>query len=265
MTVAMSRHLVRIAILAGHWLLPCRPLQCQPCSASQANRSLALIYRLILLLLSAACRPAADRLYFELKLPPGFQSGHLCARGCELTHLQFFQSTNFMKLFTPYLIAACALIYWPTASFSHIVLENKTAAAGSTYKAVFQVGHGCSGSPTTAIAVQLPAGFQAAKPYPKAGWALAVEPNKLISWTANTKETALQSAHFDEFILRGKLPDTAGPLWFKVLQTCENGNNNWADVPATGTSTQGLKSPAALLEVIAPSAPAAAMPAEHKH
>jgi periplasmic copper chaperone A len=171
-------------------------------------------------------------------------------------------------LLTTKLIAACALIYWPAASFAHIVLESKTAAAGSTYKAVFQVGHGCNGLPTTAIAVQLPAGFQAVKPYPKAGWALAIEPNKLVTWTATTKDAALQNAHFDEFVLRGKLPDAAGPLWFKVLQSCDDGaskgSNNWAEVPAAGVLTKDLKSPAALLEVIAPST-TAAKSAEHKH
>lgn len=171
-----------------------------------------------------------------------------------------------MKLFnTTKLIAIYTLIYWPTASFPHIVLENKTAVAGSVVKTVFQVGHGCSGSPTTAIAVQIPSGFQGVKPYPKAGWALVIEANKLVTWTALTKEAVLQNTHFDEFILRGKLPDAAGSMWFKVLQSCENANNNWAEVPVTGASTEGLKSPAVLLEVIAPAVPVAAMPLEHKH
>ena len=170
-----------------------------------------------------------------------------------------------MKLFTPHLIAACALIYWPAASFSHVVLENKTATTGSTYKAVFQVGHGCSGSPTTGIAVQIPPGFEAVKPHAKAGWTITAQGTTSVTWVAASKEAALPSAHFDEFILRGKLPSVAGPLWFKVLQTCENGNNNWSEVPAAGVSTKGLKSPAALLEVIAADTPLAAMPAEHKH
>ncbi len=132
-------------------------------------------------------------------------------------------------------------------------------------RAVFQVGHGCNGSSTTAIAVQIPPGFQAAKPYAKAGWALAIEPNKLITWTALSNEAALQNAHFDEFVLRGKLPEAAGPLWFKVLQSCESGSNSWVEVPATGTSTQGLKSPAALLEVTAPGKALSAGVTEHKH
>lgn len=163
-------------------------------------------------------------------------------------------------------IAACAVTAAAMPAFSHIVLENRAAAAGSTYKAVFQVGHGCNGSSTTAISVQIPQGFQGAKPYPKAGWTLSAQSGKLakpyadhgkqvtedvtlVTWTAASKDAALKETYFDEFLLRGKLSDTAGPMWFKVLQTCESGSNNWNEVPASGTSTQGLKSPAALLEV----------------
>ena len=160
-------------------------------------------------------------------------------------------------------------------AFSHIVLENKTALAGSTYKAVFQVGHGCQGAATTGVSVQIPAGFQGAKPYPKAGWTLTTQSAKLakpydshgkpvtedvsvVSWTAASKEAALQDAHFDEFTLRGMLPEAGGPLWFKVLQTCENGRNDWSEIPAAGASPKGLKFPAVLLQVTGPETAAAA-------
>ena len=173
-------------------------------------------------------------------------------------------------------------------AFSHIVLETSTAPAGSNYKAVFQVGHGCQGAATTGITVWIPAGFQGAKPYPKAGWTLAVKQEKLakhhdnhgkpvtedvsvVSWTAGSKDAALQDAFFDDFMLRGKLPETAGPLWFKVLQTCEKGRLDWSDVPAADASSKGLKFPALLLEVTGPetavaagSAPAHA-PGAHQH
>lgn len=163
-------------------------------------------------------------------------------------------------------MATSAICMLAMPAFSHIGLEEKSAAAGSTYKAVFQVGHGCQGSATTGVSVQIPAGFQGAKPYPKAGWTLSTKLGKLakpydnhgkqvtedvtvVSWTAASKEAALRDAYFDEFMLRGKLPETAGPLWFKVLQTCESGSLDWSDVPAAGASAKGLKSPAALLEV----------------
>jgi periplasmic copper chaperone A len=164
------------------------------------------------------------------------------------------------------MIAAGAIAACAAPAFAHIVLETTSAPAGSSFKAVLQVGHGCQGSATTGVTLQVPAGFQGAKPYPKAGWTLAVKSGKLakpyeshgkqvtedvtqISWTAASKDAALQDAWFDEFAVRGKLPEAAGPLWFKVLQTCDNGSADWSEVPASGTSTQGLKSPAPLLLV----------------
>jgi copper(I)-binding protein len=47
------------------------------------------------------------------------------------------------------------------------------------------------------------------------------------------------------------VPATPGTLWFKVLQTCDTGVADWAQVPASGSSTAGLKSPAAKLNVVA--------------
>lgn len=159
---------------------------------------------------------------------------------------------------------------------AHVVLDQPGAPAGSTTKVALRVSHGCEGAPTTGVAVQIPAGFQGARPQPKAGWTLAVRREKLaapytshgktvtedvveIRWTAAGREAALPDSQFDEFVLLGGLPGTAGPLWFKVLQTCETGQNDWSQVPASGTSTKGLKSPAVLLDV----QPAA--PAHHAH
>ena len=164
------------------------------------------------------------------------------------------------------IIAACAFCVYVNTAFSHISLEQKSAVAGSTYKAVFQVSHGCQGSATTAISVQLPPGFQNAKPYPKPGWTLTTATSKLtqpynnhgkpvtdevteINWTASSKEAALQDAYFDEFMLRGKLPDAAFPLWFKVLQTCENGKADWSQIPTGKNPAQKLEFPALRLEV----------------
>jgi uncharacterized protein YcnI len=158
---------------------------------------------------------------------------------------------------------------------AHVVLEVPSAVAGSYYKAVLTVGHGCQGQATHTVVVRLPAGFKGAKPMPKPGWSVALRREPLaqpyashgrqvtedtaeVTWTAQTPEAPLADAHFDEFVLRGQLPDAAGPLWFKVRQLCAQGQLDWAEVPASGNSTQGLKAPAALLEVL----PAQA---EHHH
>jgi periplasmic copper chaperone A len=168
-------------------------------------------------------------------------------------------------------IAAIAISISATAAFPHIVLDQSTAPAGSSYRAVFKVGHGCEGLPTTGIVVQIPPGMQGAKPMPKAGWALAVRRDTLaqpytshgktitedvteVRWTAQSADAALPEAFYDEFVLRASLPSSPGALWFKVVQTCaldgKTGSNAWTQVPAQGTSTKGMKSPAALLEVL---------------
>jgi uncharacterized protein YcnI len=188
----------------------------------------------------------------------------------------FLKDFAMASLFTIKSIAACAVLAWAAPAFAHIVLENKNAPVGSSYKAVFLVGHGCQGSATTGVAVQIPSGFLGAKPYPKPGWTVSTQLGKLaqpydshgrqvtedvtlVSWKAANREAALPDAFFDEFVLRGRTPEAAGPLWFKVLQTCENGSNDWREIPASGTATRGLKTPAVLLQVV----PAAS--AHHHH
>lgn len=163
-----------------------------------------------------------------------------------------------------------------TAAFPHIVLDEPAALSGRSYKASLRVGHGCDGAPTTAIRVQIPAGFTDAKPMPKAGWVLSTKVSKLavpydnhgkkviedvseITWTAASKDNWLPEAYYEEFVLRGGLPSAGGAMWFKVLQTCDKGSNDWSQVPTSGTDTKGLKMPAALLDII-PSGNA-----EHQH
>jgi uncharacterized protein YcnI len=70
-----------------------------------------------------------------------------------------------------------------------------------------------------------------------------------ISWRAAQRDAWLADAHYDEFIVRGRLPASTGPVWFKVLQTCETGQLDWSQIPAKGTDTQGLKTPAARLDL----------------
>lgn len=163
-------------------------------------------------------------------------------------------------------LMACTLATLSSWAHAHVVLSEPKAVAGSYYKATLRVTHGCNGSPTRGLVVQVPDGFQAAKPQPKTGWVIATRKAKLakpyashgktvtddvveLRWSAATQDAALPDEQFDEFAFMGRLPAQAGPLWVKVLQSCENGQSDWSDIPAQGTSTRGLKSPAALLEV----------------
>ena len=133
------------------------------------------------------------------------------------------------------LIAVLAIITPASAVFGHVVLEDQTALAGRSYKAVLKVGHGCEGSPTTAMRVTIPAGFMGAKPMPKAGWKLDIKTAKLavpydsygkqvaedvseITWTATSKDSWLPEAHYDEFVMRGGLPKKDGAMSSKCCK-----------------------------------------------
>jgi uncharacterized protein YcnI len=165
-------------------------------------------------------------------------------------------------------LAAAALIALGHAlpARAHATLEQPSAVAGSYHKAVVMIGHGCEGQATHTVRITVPAGFNGAKPQPKPGWTLAIQREKLaqpylshgkeitdtvtqVTWTADSAAAQLPDAQYDEFVLRGQLPATPGPLWFKVQQLCPSGQLDWAEVPASGTSTKGLKSPAVLLNV----------------
>ncbi|MCX7239377.1 MAG: YcnI family protein [Burkholderiales bacterium] len=163
--------------------------------------------------------------------------------------------------------AASILLAVAGASSAHIVLQDGAAAAATSYRATLRVGHGCEGTATTALSVTIPEGFTGAQPMPKPGWNVSTRSGTLtkpyvshgktytegvleITWTAKSPEYYLPEAYYDEFVLRGTTPAAPGALWFKVVQTCEKGSNPWTDVPANGTSTKGMKFPAALLEVL---------------
>ncbi len=165
------------------------------------------------------------------------------------------------------IIAVNALCMLASPAFSHVTLEYQVANASSYYKATFKVGHGCGSSPIRQIIVNIPPGVQGAKPMPKAGWAIDVARDKLaqpvtangntvtedvsrITWTAKTKDDYLPANFYDEFVLQGKLPAAAGPLYWAVSQVCEDGRTDWVETPKAGQKLSDLKSPAALLDVL---------------
>jgi len=156
--------------------------------------------------------------------------------------------------FTLRTFAAVAALAGASASFAHITLPPGGATAGSDYEAAFRVGHACTGAKaTTGVTVRLPKGFSLSDAQARKGWKLDVSKSGdgEVRWTADSADTALPTAERAEFIVRGKLAATPGPLYFKVLQTCDNGSADWAQLP-TGAVGEKLEYPAARLDVLAP-------------
>lgn len=146
-------------------------------------------------------------------------------------------------------------------ALAHVTLEKGEAPVGSTYKAVFRVPHGCEGSPTNVVRIQIPEGVISIKPMPKAGWTLekvrgkyaktydyygtpTSEGVKEIVWSGGN----LGDDEYDEFVLRGFLAGdfkVGEMLYFPVVQECPEGKaERWIEVPAAGQTSDDLELPA---------------------
>lgn len=173
-------------------------------------------------------------------------------------------------------VAACALLVAAGSAFSHVTLQDQVAAAQSNYRAVLRVGHGCSGAATTSIRVSVPAGFSSSQPMVKPGWKISTvvgplaEPVQMhgktitegvqeITWTVKDSADALPDAYYDEFVFKTTTPKKPGAYWFKVVQTCVKGSNEWVQIPAAGQDAHSLNMPAARLDVLD------VQPAGHEH
>lgn len=171
--------------------------------------------------------------------------------------------------FTIPAVAALALAaVVPTFSQAHVTLEVQQAAAGSTYKAVLRVPHGCAGAPTNTVRVKIPDGATGVKPQPKPGWQLSTVKGKLakpipdghggtitegvveIAWSGGN----LPDDNYDEFVFRMGLPKTPDvTLYVPVVQECPQGAaERWIEIPAAGQKADDLKSPAPQLKLTAP-------------
>jgi uncharacterized protein YcnI len=156
-------------------------------------------------------------------------------------------------------IMACAM-----PAHAHVGLQIPTSPAGSSYKAILQVPHGCDGAATTAIKVRIPEGYFNVKPLPKAGWTITSvkgpyqKPHELhgsqvtegvteISWTGGE----LPDDHFDEFAFRGTLAGDLSEgtvLYFPTVQVCSTAEEAWIDV----TGEADADKPAPTLTVTPP-------------
>ncbi len=165
------------------------------------------------------------------------------------------------------LLAGIAFLALSVPASAHVSLETGMASWGSYYKAVFRVPHGCEGSATTRVSVEIPEGVISVKPMPKPGWKVKTvtgkyaatyeshgkpvsEGVKRVEWSGGK----LPDDQFDEFAFLARLPEDKEimRIYFPVTQTCEKGSVSWSELPKPGGDAHELKYPAPALDLMAP-------------
>ncbi|MBG0740111.1 YcnI family protein [Paeniglutamicibacter antarcticus] len=154
-----------------------------------------------------------------------------------------------------------------SAASAHVDVSPDSTAAGSYSLLTFSVGHGCNGSPTTKVTIDLPKELNDATPTVNPNWTISktteklATPQKLANGSSVTERTSqviytaktpLDAHQRDALALSLQLPEKVGEtLYFPTLQTCETGETNWVDVPAAGQDAESLKAPAPTVTVTA--------------
>jgi uncharacterized protein YcnI len=142
------------------------------------------------------------------------------------------------------------LMVMSVPALAHIGTSPGEVPAGETSSAAFRVGHGCDDSPTVSVAMQIPPGVTSVVPKAKPGWTIEVEEGTLpepvdvdgetvtegvvqVTWTGGS----LDSHQYDEFEIRARFPNAAGEtVYFPVIQTCEEGEHAWIEIPEEGAA-----------------------------
>jgi uncharacterized protein YcnI len=135
---------------------------------------------------------------------------------------------------------------------AHVFLESKQAAIGADYKAVFVVPHGCAGSATVKLRVQIPEGVVVADARPVDGWTVDTVKGKYASEydvkgakvSEGIKEVAWSGGKLpdktrQDFVIETYLTDSLKPntiLYFPVVQECEQGVSRWIEIPPEGAA-----------------------------
>ena len=159
----------------------------------------------------------------------------------------------------PAATAAVALSLAAPAS-AHVTATPSTAAAGAFTVVTFSVGHGCEGSPTTRIEIQVPESVLSVTPSRNPFYDVEKtiekldEPvtdahgNEVTERTGSivyTASTPLPDGQRDAFELSFQVPDAEGEtLSFPTIQTCRKGETGWTEVAADGQDAEELENPA---------------------
>lgn len=163
---------------------------------------------------------------------------------------------------------------------AHVTIAEEEVAAGSYALLTFSVPHGCDGSSTTEVRIQMPESMPTVTPTVNANWDVEKVTEELdppvegshgeqiterVAEVVYTARTPLLDGYRDAFVLSVQIPeDAAGQtLYFPTIQTCEEGETAWIELPAEGQDADELEAPAPSVVVVeAGTTPADTTPAD---
>jgi len=142
---------------------------------------------------------------------------------------------------------------------AHVHVTPSTTDAGEYSVLSFAFSHGCDGSPTTQVEIEIPEQILAVSPTVNPGWDVETVEEAIdgadaerVSKVVYTAKTPVDDGLRDTLDLELQLPDEPGKsLTFPVVQTCEEGEHAWVETAESGEPEP--ESPAPFIELTAAS------------
>lgn len=129
----------------------------------------------------------------------------------------------------------------PLAASAHVTVTPSDTAAGAYTLLTFSTSHGCEGSPTTKMTIDIPESIISVSPTVNPNWTIEKISTgegdaARVSQVVYTAITPLEDGFRDTFVLSAKLPDDAAgeTLEFPVLQSCAVGETSWSETSVAG-------------------------------
>jgi len=161
-------------------------------------------------------------------------------------------------------LAAGLVLAAPLAASAHVTVTPDASVAGGYDVLTFAFSHGCDGSPTTALRIDVPDGLDSVSPTLQPGWTIDVERDAsdgLVSRVVYTADEPVPSDLRATVDLGVKYADDAPvTLAFPVEQVCSEGAVSWSEIPEDGQDPHELDSPAPTVTL-----DAAAAGGDHAH
>lgn len=152
-------------------------------------------------------------------------------------------------------------IGWAGPASAHVTITPSGTEAGSYQVLTFAFGHGCEGSPTRELAIQVPEPVISVAPTELAGWTVEKQMEQLdepvsdghggeyterVAQIVYTADTPVPDGYRAAMELSLQLPaEAAGEtLAWPVVQRCAEGETGWTELAAEGQDPDELERPA---------------------
>ena len=142
------------------------------------------------------------------------------------------------RVLFPLVATATTVLATAGLASAHIHPDPLAMAAGTTGTVGFAIEHGCDGSPTTDLQIQIPDGVTGVGPVAKDGWTSTITGN-VVEFTGGS----LAADVTDHFDLALTAPAQPGDVHFKIIQNCAQGELDWIEIAAAGAAEPAHPAP----------------------